>query len=26
LNIVLSVVLCLFGVWLGHTGALIINK
>jgi CrcB protein len=26
LNVVLSVVLCLFGVWLGHTGALIINK
>jgi len=26
LNIALSVVLCLFGVWLGHTAALIINK
>jgi CrcB protein len=26
LNIGLSVVLCLFGVWLGHTGALIINR
>lgn len=26
LNIGLSVILCLFGVWLGHTGALILNK
>lgn len=26
LNIGLSVVLCLLGVWLGHTGALILNK
>ncbi|MBI5165790.1 MAG: fluoride efflux transporter CrcB [Magnetospirillum sp.] len=25
LNIVLSVVLCLFGVWLGHAGALLLN-
>lgn len=25
-NIVLSLVLCLFGVWLGHTGALLINE
>jgi CrcB protein len=26
LNIALSVVLCLVGVWLGHAGALVINK
>ncbi|HYP58121.1 MAG TPA: fluoride efflux transporter CrcB [Beijerinckia sp.] len=26
LNIALSVVLCLFGVWLGHTGAMVLNK
>ncbi len=26
LNIVLSVVLCLLSIWLGHTGALIINR
>ncbi len=25
-NIALSVVLCLVGVWLGHSGALLINK
>ncbi|NFV79358.1 fluoride efflux transporter CrcB [Magnetospirillum aberrantis] len=26
LNIGLSVVLCLFGVWLGHSGAMLLNK
>ena len=26
LNIVLSVALCLFGVWLGHSGAMLLNK
>lgn len=26
LNIVLSVVLCLFGVWLGHAGAMLLNE
>jgi len=26
MNIVLSVVLCLVGVWLGHQGALLINR
>jgi CrcB protein len=26
MNIILSVALCLLGVWLGHAGALILNK
>lgn len=26
LNIVLSVVLCLLGVWLGHSGAMLLNR
>jgi len=26
LNIILSVALCLFGVWLGHSGAMLLNK
>jgi CrcB protein len=26
LNVMLSVALCLLGVWLGHTGALVLNR